>query len=254
MRLILTTILLHVLAYLSSSSQAFGQLTAKDSADYQASIKNALSVYHHFLDNPSGLYNGGQYIVYANIIKDDHPYFKSDSMNKGNIMYDSVLYENIPMFYDIVKEQVVIDEPFRIYKLSLISEKVNAFTVLGHEFIRLEHDSLNHHAIATGFYDRLYHGKINLFERERKQLQEVIVNQELFHIIVPENTFYIEIAGMFHPVNRKRSLLNLLKGHRRELQQFIRKNKLNYRRDKENTLVKVVKYYDGLPGAGNSKS
>jgi len=253
MRIILITGSLLVLTITSFSSKVFGQLSANDSLVYQASIKNALSVYHQSLEKPSGLFNGSQYIPYASLIKDDHPYFQSDSMNRGNIIYDSVLYENVPMFYDLVKEVVVINDPFKIYKLSLIPEKVNGFTILDHKFIRIEPDSLNRHVINTGYYDLLYQGSINLYERELKRMQELITNQELTRIIIPQNNFYLEIAGKFHQVNRKNSLLKLLSSRRKEIQQFIRKNKLNYRKDKENTLVKVMTYYDTLPATDSKK-
>ncbi|MEO6648401.1 MAG: hypothetical protein ABIN89_18570 [Chitinophagaceae bacterium] len=246
--------LLFVLTSCYFSSKAIGQITEKDSIIFQASIKNALTVYHNFMPNPSGLYNGSQYISYAHLIKDNHPYFQSDSMNKGTITYDSVLFENVLLLYDIVKEQVVINDPYKIYKICLINEKVNEFSVLGRTFIRLIRDSLNRNILSTGFYDRLYQGSITLYEKEIKKLQEVIVSQELQRIIYPINNFYLEIGGKFYSINRKKTLLNLLqKNRRKEIQQFIRKNKLNYRRDKENTLLKVVKYYDELQGVGNKK-
>ncbi len=254
MRLLLLAGLLLSVANLTISLTAFGQLTEKDSIAYQASVKNALSVYHQFLTNPSGLFNGSQYISYANLIKNDHPYFMSDSMNRGNIVYDGVLFENVPMFYDLVKEQVVINDPYKIYQISLINEKVNSFTLLNHQFIRLQADSINRHVISSGFYDRLYQGKINLYEKETKKLQEVISGQEVNRIIIPQNNFYLEIAGKFYPVNRKNSLLKLLSNRKKEIQQFIRKKKLNYRQDKENTLIKVVTYYDSLPANGNIKA
>src|SRR5699024_9825050 len=100
--------------------------------------------------------------------KDAHPYFKLDSMARGTLMYDSVQYDNLPMYFDIVKEQVIINDPFKIYKLHLINEKVNAFTLFGHNFIRLEPDSVNRKIINPGFYDQLYKGKVNLYEKEIK--------------------------------------------------------------------------------------
>ncbi len=248
MRWFFKTNLIFVLGCCYFSINANGQLAKKDSVIYQASLKNALSVYHHFLNNPSGLYNGSQYVEYAKLIKDDHPYFQSDTLNTGSILYDGVLYDNVLLMFDIVKEQVVIQDPYKIYKICLINEKVSRFSVLDRTFIRLEADSSNHNVISTGFYDMLYKGKITLFEKERKKMQEVIINQELFRIIFPKNNFYVLINGKFYSVNRKNTLLKLLKNRKREMQQFIRKDKLNYRRDKENTLVKVVTYYDGLRG------
>lgn len=247
MRLLSITGLLCILAVLYSPGKVIGQIAAADSLFYNKSLKNALSVYHKFLPNPSGLYNGSQYVVYAYLIKDDHPYFKSDSMKVSNISYDSVVYENVPLLYDIVKEMLVINDPFKMYKISLINEKINGFKLLDHEFIRIVPDSSNRHVMSTGFYDRLYNGRVILYERERKEMQEVIVNQQVQHLIIPQDNFYLQVGGKFYSVNRKRTLLRLLNSRRKEIQQFIRKNKLNYRLDKENTLVKVITYYDALP-------
>ena len=244
------------LAFFTITLNASAQLSANDSAVYTASVKNALTIYHRSLEKPSGLFNGSQYVIYSHLIRDDHPYFQSDSMNIGNIVYDGVLFENVPMYYDLVKEMIVINDPYKIYRLSLINEKVSSFEVLDHKFIRLETDSLNHRAIATGFYDVLYKGTINLYERELKKMQEVITNQELYRIIIPQNNFYLEIAGEFHSVNSKRSFLKLMGDRKKEIQQFIKKNKLNYRKDKENTLIRAVSYYDTLLTANknNNKS
>ena len=246
MRLRVTINLLLVLVTLNFPSNIFGQLSANDSIMLQASFKNALSVYHHSLDKPSGLFNGSQYIPYATTIRDDHPYFLSGTMTMGDIVYDSVLFEDVSMFYDLVKEQVVIDDPYKIYKISLINEKVSAFSLLNHNFIRLEADSINKGVIRTGFYEVLYKGNITLYEKEIKKIQEVINNQELYRIIIPQNNFYLDIGGKFYQVNRKKSLLKILGKRRKEIQQYLRKNKLNYQKDKENTLVKVVTYYDSL--------
>jgi hypothetical protein len=236
-----------LLTLLHCSSSAFTQLSSNDSMVYQVSIKQALAVYHRSLDKPTGLYNGSQYIPYTNLIKDDHPYFKSDSMYRGDIIYDSVLYENVPMYYDLVKEQVVINDPFNIYKISLINEKINAFTLLNHRFYWVQPDSINRHVLSAGFYDKLYEGRVNLYERELKRLQEVINNQELSRIIIPRNDFYLEMHGRFYAINKQKTLYRLLGNRKNEIQQFIRKNKLSYRKDKENTLTRVIAYYDTLP-------
>jgi hypothetical protein len=38
----------------------------------------------------------------------------------------------------------------------------------------------------------------------------------------------------------------LFSSHKKQVQQFIKENHLSYRKDRDNTLIKVTAYYDGL--------
>ena len=78
------------------SFNTFGQTAEIDSITYIKGINNAVAFYQQFIDPPTGLYNGSEYVDYANSIKDGTPYFMSTNFNPGSIVYDGVLYENIP--------------------------------------------------------------------------------------------------------------------------------------------------------------
>ena len=53
-------------------------------------------------------------------------------------------------------------------------------------------------------------------------------------------------ANTFYMVSNKKSLLAILKDRKKEVQEFIRKNKLNIHKDKDNALPKIAAFYDEI--------
>ena len=127
---------------------------AKDSLAALSGLTNALKTYHNYLTPETELYRGGQYAEYTFLIAKGHPYFDIDSMIIGTVSYNGILYENVPLKYDIVKDALLTDDPYDYYKISLISEQISRFTIGQHVFIRLT-DSINRTAPRVGFYEQL---------------------------------------------------------------------------------------------------
>ncbi len=232
---------------MAGTVHVFGQTAETDSINYTKGITTAVALYQQFVDPPTGLYNGRMYVDYAYSIKEGSPFFMDADFNTGSVIYDGVLYENVPLLYDVAAEELVIKDPFEIYKLSLINERVSSFLVLGHKFERLEQNSLNQSVISTGFYDVLYDGNISVYKKEKKRIQEdVSFSEGLKRFIVETNAYYFKKDSVFYEVNNKGSLLSLMQNKRKDIQQFIRKNKLDLRKDKANSFTRVAAYYDSI--------
>ncbi len=157
-----------------------------DSSIGSAAYSAALQFYHQWLRPETGLYNGSQYVDYAYTIKAGHPFFGDDHgddhgedhMQKGSVFYDGVLYGDIGILYDLVNEQVVIDDPYHTYKIFLINGRLDRFTIRDHLtardhlFIQLT-DSVGSSAPRPGFYEQLYGGeRISLFKKEKKPFRK----------------------------------------------------------------------------------
>lgn len=233
--------------FLLYTFNSFAQTAEIDSINYAKGISNAVVLYKESVYPPTGLYNGRLYADYAYTIKEGNPFFLSPGFNAGSIVCDGLLYENIPMMYDEINEEIVIKDPYGIYKFYLVNERVSGFEVLGHKFIRMVENDSNRSVISTGFYDVLYEGNVGLYKKEKKTIQEDITFSEgLKRYIVQTDFYYIKKANLFYPVNNKGSLLSILQNKRKEVQQFMRKNKLNLRKDKEHSFTQVAAYYDSI--------
>ena len=225
--------------------KANAQYNESDSMLYKKAKEYAVSLYHENIKNESGLYNGSQYVVYAQTIQDGIPFFEITQPSNGNVTYWGVEYKNVPLLYDILKGEIITVVPSTNYLIKLNTEKVSSFEVLNHKFIRIAKDSSNKN-IKTGFYDVLYDGQTTVYKKEIKTLNEDLSSGKLRTFILDENAFFIKKNNVFFTVSNKSSLLDILKDKKKEVQEFIRKNKLKIRKDKDNALPKIAAFYDEI--------
>lgn len=191
------------------------------------------------------VYSGFEYFTPDRNIKGS-PYYLSDSPWPADLVYDDSHYRDIPIMYDIVKDEVVINRLGQNFKISLVADKLKSFTLHKHEFIRVSVDSVNGNELATGFYDRLYYGKTVVLAKRKTRLQETYVYSQLIYEYIREDFYYVIVAGQIVQVDSKSSVLKLYNSKKSEIKAFIRKNKLNFKSDFEKTLVAVSAYYDQL--------
>jgi hypothetical protein len=212
-----------------------------DDSTSHKSASNMIDVYYQALGEQSPLYNGSEYIEYPFTFEEGHPFFGSPTWVNGNINFDGLTFHEVPMAYDIIKDQVVIKDFRKAFNIVLPSNKIEQFTISGHTFIRLLHDSSNQ--IKTGFYDQLYNGKIGLFVKREKKIYEKYLDLHTNNVAYERNTYYIRKEGIYYIIKNKRTLLNVLK-NKKELQKYLRKNGLRFKNNTEKTMIMAVQYYD----------
>jgi hypothetical protein len=223
------------------------QPTNKDSLIADSAYASALRLYHTFMDPEPGLYRGNRYVDYDYRIQEGQPFFGPDSIRMGTVVYDGIFFDHVPLLYDLVLGSLITNDPYRAYKISLIMDLVDSFTITDHIFFRLL-DSLNPSAPRNGFYERLYQGHILLLKKEKKNyVDNVVVSVDNIQNYIGHTvSYYLKKGGTYYLVNTKKALLNTLKDRKNELRKFIRRNNLSWHDDKENLLLKVIPWYDGL--------
>lgn len=228
------------------SVAVFAQDSAADNRFIKEAEDNAIASYYRFTDKRARLYNGTEHIGYFYAIK-GNAYYLTESWIKGTVVYDGLFFGDVPMIYDIYKDEVVVLH-FNGYRMNLLSEKVKEFDFSGHHFVRYMYDSLVPSGTTvpvTGFYDMLYNGKITVMAKRIKWLDEKltdVVEQEF----LPKNNFYIYRDSLYHSCNSYRGLLNALKDHSKDVRRYLRKNKIKYKEDPERAIIEAAKYYDTL--------
>lgn len=215
------------------------------------SITNSLynsypvSLYFNSLGENAHIYTGYEYFTPDRNIKGS-PYFLADGPIPSKIIYDDSYYQNIPVLYDLVLDQLVVNRLGQNFKISLINDKLTSFTIRNHEFIRISRDSANGIELASGYYDRMYAGKTTVLVKRKRRLQEVFNYNTTAYEYRDENSYYIITAGQIVQVDSKSGVLDLFKSKKAEIKAFLRKNKLNFKSDFEKTLVATTAYYDQL--------
>jgi hypothetical protein len=204
-----------------------------------------VKLYFSAVGENAHIYTGYEYFTPERNIKGS-PYYLSESPWPSDLVYDDSYYTNIPILYDVVKDEVVINRLGQNFKISLVSDKLKSFFFHKHEFIRVSSDSTNRLLLANGFYDRLYHGKTIVLAKRKTRLQETYVYSQIVNEYIRQDIYYVIIAGQIVQVDSKSSVLKLFSSKKSEIKAFIRKNKLNFKSDFEKTLVATSAYYDQL--------
>jgi hypothetical protein len=207
----------------------------------------ALRQYHAYVAPEVGLYRGMQYVDYDFSIQKGQPFFGPDSIRYGSVWYSGVEYDTVRMLYDQVKNQLVILDPYNVYKISLFMDRVDSFSLDGHLLIRIR-DSLAPPPLRFGYCERIYQGRLVLLMQEQKFLHENIMlsSDNVRFYIDGSVSYYLKKDGRYLAVNTKKGLFDFLNDRRRsDIKRIMRKSKLKWRTDKEQLLRLVAAWYDG---------
>jgi len=231
-------------ALLTPIHSLYAQVSVKDSLIYTTAVNNVIANYHKNIGDQTGKYNGSQNVSYTVSFYEGHPYFFKHELSKGSITYDNVVFENVELLYDEVKDWVILQDS--THRIQLVSQRLQGFTLFDQPFIRLEKDA-NTPIVSSGFYQVLYDGKIKLYKKEVKIITEKFTNTPELKVLFEKlNYYYIKKADQFFPIVKKKDFLKILNDKGKEINDFISAWHLNFRKDKDNTLTKLVTYYDQL--------
>jgi hypothetical protein len=226
---------------------ASGQVFAQMAAD-STGFNQVIAGYNKAIGKQSYLYNGTEYEFYPPTIKGNAYIFDVNTFKPGRVSYDGAYYDNVPMMYDLNKEVVVILLYNNFTKISLINERISDFSLLGHSFVRINADSLTGtKKVATGFYDEMFNGKhVQLFAKRAKTIQTTTGTSTLESFFSETRDYYLKRGNDYISFGGKGALLSLLKDRKKELNQFIKANNIDYRSDPEASMTAIIKYYDQL--------
>ncbi len=210
-----------------------------------SAYSTALRQYHAYLTPEAELYRGIEYLTYSDRLKEGNPYFEDNHMQQGTALYNGVLYENLPVLYDIVKDLLLVNDPSNNHRITLIGSQLDRFTIGRHLFVSVR-DSLNPSAPSNGYYEQLHKGQITLLKKQIKTIRvETSIEEGIQRFIDSEVHYYIKKGDVYYTVFNRRSLLHALKDRSKDLKKFMKNNGLNIKKDRENTLLQVAAWYDG---------
>ncbi len=232
-----------------SASQALSQTSESSGREFLShAYKNAVGQYEDFIGSSSQIFNGDEYVEYDYRIN-GYPCFDAEFYSMGWIVYNDMLFDSVELKYDVYKQQVVIqhyDGKGYSKDLILANEWIKEFFYEGHYFVKIEENLAIRSDLDDGFYEILYDGKTETISKRIKLYNEVIDDQKIKKEFITKDKFYLLHNDQFHHIKNKRSLLNTLVDRKREVKKFIKRNKLKFRKELENSLLQVSRYYDTL--------
>jgi hypothetical protein len=238
-------------ACLFFAGECEGQESAADSDAYQSALSGVISAYHQAIGDQAAIYNGPRYPGYVFQFRSGSPFFNSGKTDTGWVYYDSVLYKDLPLYFDDLSQAVIIDD--NGYKIALHNQKLYEFAIGAHHFIRLEKRDRNWGDLDPGFYELLYQGGISVLKKTAKRMVDDLSGGESAEkSITASDHFFIEKDSVVYSVDDAKELGAVLRSKKNELLRFVKQHTLNFRKDPENALLQLGPYYDQLTGQQNN--
>lgn len=196
------------------------------------------------LGGAADIYSGAEY-VYPGYPKRGTPFFISDSLTPGWIVYDGHLYPTENLQWDIQQNFVLILAADGYSKIILRNDLVDSFSLAAHTIVKMNANPAANLQNAD-FYDLRYRGKTKVLVRRKKDTRSDMEETYMTYNYFPIDKYYINKKGTYYLVSNKREVLNVLSGHRNAINRQIKKAGLNWRRDFEEAVMLAATYYDEL--------
>lgn len=221
------------------------QQSTADSAFYSQSVSNVLAAYRSNVRENLHIYNGAAYLRTGHSIKGT-PFFESDSLLPGAVVYDGRLYEDLLLHFDMVTGQVIIPHYQQQGELQLVPEKLPWFYIAQHEFVRIAADAETPSFITTGYYEKLYDGVITVLARRQKIPRQAADVADSKGSYIVYNDYFLLLNNVFYQAHDKNDLLSLMGTEKEAVARYIKDNKINFRKRREPAMVQVAAYYNTL--------
>jgi hypothetical protein len=230
------------------SKSVLGQTTPNDTVAQQIALNYIKDAYNAAIGEQSRLYNGIEYNAYSPIIKGNANFLDKGDFTMGTVTYDGIFYKDVPIMYDINRNVVVALLYNKFSKYILLNERIESFDLLNHHFVHIKTDSLNKNpAISDGFYDQVYSRKLEVLVKRSKSIQNTSGTNTLeTYFTATSRSFYLKKDNSYYSIGGQSALLTVLKDKKKELLQYIKTNKIKFKKTPEEAMVAIVNRYDEL--------
>lgn len=210
----------------------------------QKQVSEARLAYVQFAGQEAPLYYGRDY--YPNMfLAKGTPFFISDVFDTGWVAYKGWLYRNVPLRYDLQRNQLIAANSGGA-NIILDMSRVDSFAFHGHTFGKLQ-KNIATNLLTTGFYDLLYLGKVKLICLRSRGVTSSISGRKMLRTFVNEDKYYVFKDGLYYLVTNKREVYRVLQDHRKEIKRKVRSERLRWNKAQfENSLLKTIEFYDHL--------
>ena len=190
------------------------------------------------------LYNGRMWRNLYHRIKEDQFLFSTEFL-PGSVTIGGKTFKDLILRYDIYNDEIMTPS-LQGTILQLNKEMVDSFTIVflnkTYHFINVQIDSLRG---FNGYVNILYKGKTALYVKYKKEIELLAVERK-YDMFYQKHRIYLVKDGIVNLVTGRKDFFNLLGEYKLQIRSFIRKNKLKVTKKEPETLIPVVKFYNGL--------
>lgn len=190
--------------------------------------------YYKWFDNYIGIentsiFNGLRYKEEFRTLEGNHKFYLTPNFIKADIVYDGQSYFDIKMKYDLYEDHIIVNLATNSGSsiLQLLSDKIESFTIKGHNFIKLlDNHTTNSNDIITGIFEIAYkNSNLILYKKNKKIAKKHLTKKYIYYSFSKKNQYYFYFNNDFYIINSKSSVVKIFPNYKKEINSFYNKNK-----------------------------
>jgi hypothetical protein len=224
---------------------SFDKAKAQSEAGVSSSSLQVTRIYfQNEIKEDAHLYTGEAYSRYDPGVKGD-PFYLFNQMQNGDLFYDDVLYKDVPLLFDIVRQKVIINRYHDNTRIQLLNEKIKYFTLGGHRFENFSLASGKDGSISKDIYEVVFSGKAAILANRLKNIKHGLKADDPY-TFTEEDVLYVRNGSNLFQINNRKAVLPAFNDKKELIKTFIRKKHLKFKKNIEKDLIMIAAYYDKL--------
>ena len=193
------------------------------------------------------LYNGKIWTNKHRRIEGD-PFLFANYFLSGTVSENGKTYKNLQLRYDIFSDEIMI--PVNREEIILLNnELVDSFTISfderNYNFIKIGSDTLNGLEGFNGYLQVLYKQKSALYIKSIKEITPHISDKSDGDFLASERIYFVR-DGHVRRLSSVNDLYKALNSDPEKFKIFVKINKLKVSKNKPESYIPVIKYFDSI--------
>lgn len=185
------------------------------------------------------LITGGQYQEPSRLIEGD-PYYFSRQFEKGSLAINGIVYPEVPLLYDIYRDQVVTFHPVFNQKILIKPEKIRGFQLANGTQFRYFAGNEAHIRDGNGIYEVLGEGTCLALAKRFKTTKPKREISKYDEIYVEKSDYFLLKNGEFFQVTNESRVLAILGLEKKDVRKMLKSQGLSFKRKPETYLQYIV--------------
>lgn len=237
----------------------------------ESAFKKEITQYFDSIYGADNLLINGRIFMYPNFRAKGDPFFYGKERKLCDVYINSRKFSNLYANYNIADDKLIISTDINNNKVSieLNSHLIDSFYI---SYVLIK-QNYNQNAAnfssnisdpfnpskdliikkifinpnKLGFYENIYEGKIQLLKKYIKNFSDKVSQDYPYGTFTNQKTvLYINRDGKIINVANKKKFISTFKMHKKEINKFLRLNKIKYKNANNNELIKLMTYCEKL--------
>jgi hypothetical protein len=191
------------------------------------------------------IFNGRMEAFYSIVQYKDLPYYMNANFTEATIVYRNNYYPNQRVRLDLFHEQLIILEPEKLYGIILDSHNVDKVFMYNKTIVWLI--PTKESGLKSGYYIHLFEGnKLQLYCKEKYLPQQIFQSHSVINSFEHNVRYYLFYNNKYYPVKNKGSFYKIFPQYKKQINKYVKDNKLNFNQNMDISLTSLTGYCEGL--------